>query len=126
MSPMARNPHIALMIAMPSRFAKEEPHDEDMLDREPTAPDHRLARDDHGDDALFNNEPHEELISRIFHGIRNGDETAARATLTLCRCLEKMVHARNESELRKWCAHCSEVADKIPPSDEGEEDDELP
>jgi hypothetical protein len=32
---MARSPHIALMIAMPSRFAREdEPHDEDMLDRE--------------------------------------------------------------------------------------------
>lgn len=126
---MARNaPHFMVAIGLPSRFAREEPHDdEDSLHREP-APDHRLARDDDGDDELFNAPHHEELISRIFHGIRSGDETVARAAMTLAKCLEKMVHARNESELRKWCAYCSEVADRIPPSnssdDEGEDGDE--
>ena len=121
---MPRNaPHIMLAIGLPSRFAKEDDaHDEDALQRE-HVPDHKLAHDDHSDDDLFNAPHHEELISRIFHGLRSRDETVARAVTTLAKCLERMAHARNEGELRKWHDHCSEVADQIPPSDEGEEDD---
>jgi hypothetical protein len=122
---MPRNPSLMIAIGMPSRFAKEEdqPHDEDSLQRE-SVPDHRLARDDYSDDELFNAPHHEELISRVFHGLRNGDETVARAVLTLASCLQKMVHARDERELRKWCARCSEIADHIPPSDESSDDEE--
>jgi hypothetical protein len=120
--PMPHKPSLMVAIALP-RFAKEDDtHDEDSLRREPV-PDHRLARDDHGDDELFNAPHHEELLSRIFHALRSRDETSTRAVLTLARCLEKMAHARNESELRRWCARCSEISDSIPPSDEEEETD---
>jgi hypothetical protein len=119
---MPRNvPGFTIAIAMP-RFAKEEPS-EDELDRE-SVPDSRLAHDDRGEDELFHAPHHEELLSRVFHGLRNGDETVARAVLTLAKCLERMVHSRNESELRKWCARCSEISDSIPPSDEPSDEEE--
>jgi hypothetical protein len=93
----ARNsPHIMLAIGLPSRFARED-QPQDGLDREQHVPDHRLAHDDHSDDDLFNAPHHEELLSRVFHGLRNGDETVARAVLTLASCLQKMVRARDES-----------------------------
>jgi hypothetical protein len=120
---MPHRPSLMVAIALP-RFAKEEDeaHDEDTLQREPVA-DHRLAHDDDGDDG-FNTPHHEELLSRVFHGLRSRDETVARAVITLAKCLERMVHARDENELRKWCARCSEISDNIPPSDDdGEETD---
>jgi hypothetical protein len=76
----------------------------------------------HDEDDLFEQKGDELLISRVFHGVRNGDEAIIKATLELADALEAMAHAKDEKELRKWSARASEAAEAIESSDEREDD----
>jgi hypothetical protein len=75
------------------------------------------------DDDLFEQRGDELLISRIFCGVRAGDEATIKATLALADALEQMAHAKDEKELRKWSARASEAAESIEGSDGHGDDD---
>jgi hypothetical protein len=104
---MRHNSPFSIMIALP-QMATE--HDEDDLRHE-------------DDDDLFEQKGDELLVSRVFCGVRNGDEAVIKATLELADALESMAHAKDEKELRKWTAQASEAAESIESSDKHGDDD---
>jgi hypothetical protein len=86
----------------------------------------RPAHDDEADDDQFDNQGSEETLSRIYSGLREGDERTAHAALDLARCLQEMAHAAlkgNEDKLRKWNGHLCDVVSGLEASDNDEESD---
>jgi hypothetical protein len=86
----------------------------------------RPAHDDEADDDGFDNQPEEELLSKIYSGLREGDEATAHAALGLARCLQEMAHAAmkgDEDKLKEWNGHLCDVVNELEGSDSGEEDD---
>ena len=85
----------------------------------------RPAHDDEADDDQFENQGTEETLSRIYSGLREGDEATAHAALGLARCLQEMAHAAmkgDEEKLRKWNEHCCEIVSSLEGGDYEEDD----
>jgi hypothetical protein len=100
---MARDPHLTIAFALP-----------------------RFAHDAEADDDGFDNQPTEEPLSKIYSGLREGDEAAAHAALNLAKCLEQMAHAAmkgDEDKLKKWNGHLCDVVSSLEGSDGEEEND---
>jgi hypothetical protein len=99
---MAHNPRLMIAIGLP-----------------------RPAHDDEADDDGFDNQGTEETLSRIYSGLREGDEATAHAALGLARCLQEMAHAAmkgNEAKLKEWNEHCCEIVSSLEGSDYEEDD----
>jgi hypothetical protein len=87
----------------------------------------RPARDDEEDYGdPFYDQGTEETLSRIYSGLREGDEKTAHAALDLAKCLEQMAHAAmrgNQDKLKEWNEHCCEIVSSLYEDSDGEEDD---
>src|SRR5215468_7783744 len=92
---------IAIMFGAPSRLAHEDgpQRDEDSLDREDSG-----GHFDSGGPA--------DTLQLIYERLKQGDDTAGHAAMSIARCMQEMAHQaarRNNAGLKHWYEKCCDL-----------------